>query len=481
MPRGRRRQRNPSGGLDGAEAGLRVSILGTDGEPLPEYAWSGDVVKAVARNLAGGELDFIGVVSNHEFVTSIPDHFEAEEWARKWEGIDNWLAQDVVVESIPLSIAQFTEVANQQSRLTQRLSTTSSSRSVSSVTNRKAPKLGLFSGENERNKEFVGYPQWKYTVRSLLKTRDEETVKECIMSSLRGNAFDVVRYMGDEATSMDILEKLDMFYGVRMEHEIMMKELFAMKQSHQESVVSFATNLEGQINDIRAYHPERMTAEAARGYLRDRLWGGLQRVVKRDMKHWFDDPSVTYEDLLREAIKRETVLKKDGQDGPTLFGKAKMVRPAPDEDEDDESDDEDEQQQPSTTPSSSEVSVKGTSCSKKGVVLKGKPMEGVEDEDRAALVKLAKDLMKVRDTMEAAMVPPPHRIMAPQQDPWRPNRKRGIPLGSGFFGRKQATPEDQCYRCRGFGHFAYQCPTQNLNAKGEGEHGSPPQPQNQEQ
>ena len=443
--RNSRRQQGPVGGLI-------VSVTDLEEESLPDYLWEENVVRALSRTLAAQEPEFLAVVNDHQFIIQPPLGTAMEPMAVKFEGVDSWLGQDVLITTevitperlqrekdkapVPRGNRPVTKNKERSKSPPSRKSSTTSQGSTGG--GKKNPKLGWFSGEVEKGKEYVGYPQWKYSVRQLLKNHNEDDVKEAIIGSLRKSAFDLVRYMDENATVHEVLEKLDTFYGITMDYDSMMSNVFNSRQSSSDTVVGFATHLEGLLNDVRVHYPLRLTPESMREHLRDRLFKGLKGNMRQKLQHWYDDVDVTYEELLKNAIKAEGELSS-ARDG--VSARARMVRPA----EDDEEEKDPEEKEKSKEVRQTEV-------------------KSVSEPKEDKLDKLAKEMESLKTLVAAATARPQYQ-----------------PRGGGFQRTRRApTAEDQCHRCKGYGHFAYQCAT-HLNAKVEGDSGTPPPPQKQDQ
>ena len=439
--RNNRKQRGPEGGL-------RVTVCDFDGDAVPDYLWEVGVIQALSRTLASGEPEFLTIENEFKFVVEPPRGVDITALGEKYTGIDNWLGQEVLIEVVVLTSEEMRKVkmdsidqierGNRKGQAPARKASNTSSGSGSG--SRKTPKLGWFSGEPEKGKEFVGYPQWKYSVRQLLKNHDEDDVKEAIVGSLRKSAFDLVRYMDENATVHEVLEKLDTFYGITLDYDSMMSTVFNSRQSPQETVVGFATHLEGLLNDVRVHYPRRLTPESMREHLRDRLFKGLKAHLRRSLQHWYDDTEVAYEDLLKQAIKAEG--DANAGRGDPQPSRAKMVRPAEDEEEEE--------------PEKEERS-KGKSAEIKGASTK--------DSEESGLAKLVREIEDLKTQVAAAT--------ARSNDQGRNDGQRRIM-------RRTPTAKDQCHRCKGYGHFAYQCATP-LNTKVEEENGTPPPPQKRDQ
>ena len=71
------------------------------------------------------------------------------------------------------------------------------------------PDLPNFSGELPTPKGEVEFDNWIFQVKNLRKTYTDDTIRNGVVSSIRGVANKVVRAMGYEATLVEIIECLD--------------------------------------------------------------------------------------------------------------------------------------------------------------------------------------------------------------------------------------------------------------------------------
>ena len=71
------------------------------------------------------------------------------------------------------------------------------------------------------------------------------------MRSLKGAAADMAQYMGPTASVSNILENLLVIFGTVASFDILMQNFYKITQGGNEKVPSFATRLEGTLNQIR--------------------------------------------------------------------------------------------------------------------------------------------------------------------------------------------------------------------------------------
>ena len=78
----------------------------------------------------------------------------------------------------------------------------------------------------------------------------ESVVWESIVRSLKGAAADMARYMAPTASVSDILQKFMVIFGTVASFDKLMQNLYKVTQVNHEKVSSFATRLEGTLNQI---------------------------------------------------------------------------------------------------------------------------------------------------------------------------------------------------------------------------------------
>ena len=113
------------------------------------------------------------------------------------------------------------------------------------------PKISTFSGDVAPGKTEVSYEQWSHEVQCIKDHYPESVVRESIMRSLKGAAADMACYMGPTASVFEILEKLSVIFGTVTSFDILKQNFYKITQGSNEKVPSFATRLEGTLNQIR--------------------------------------------------------------------------------------------------------------------------------------------------------------------------------------------------------------------------------------
>nr|XP_022314752.1 uncharacterized protein LOC111119164 [Crassostrea virginica] len=95
-------------------------------------------------------------------------------------------------------------------------------------------KLPMFSG-SDTQKGDVSFDVWSYEVRCLKNQHPEYIVLQCVRSSLKGVAREMLIPLGESATVDEILQKLEDFYGNVFTAENIMQSFYS---DHQKEVSS---------------------------------------------------------------------------------------------------------------------------------------------------------------------------------------------------------------------------------------------------
>ena len=165
------------------------------------------------------------------------------------------------------------------------------------------PKLSAFSGE--RAKGEVSFEQWSYELQTLRKTYSDSALREGIQHSLRGAAADTVRNMGPDVPLDTIIKKFTIVYGNVKSFDLLMRDFYHADQGEEESIPSFATQVEGLLSQIRDKFPEKLTPPEEQRLLKDCLFHGCKKSIRDSVKYCFADPCIDYMHFLEECRKAE--------------------------------------------------------------------------------------------------------------------------------------------------------------------------------
>ena len=167
------------------------------------------------------------------------------------------------------------------------------------------PKISTFSGEAAPGKTEVSYEQWSHKVQCVKDHYPESVVHESIMRSLKGAVADMAHYMGPTAGVSDILEKLSVIFSTVSSFDVLMQNFYKIAQV-SEKVPSFATWLEGTLNQIRIKCPGRIADHEVPSHLKDRLFHSVKKHVRDSVRYLYSNPQTTYPKLVVAARRAES-------------------------------------------------------------------------------------------------------------------------------------------------------------------------------
>ena len=105
----------------------------------------------------------------------------------------------------------------------------------------------------------VSFEQWHHKVQCIKDYYPESVIRESIVQLLKGAVADMARYMGPTTSVAYILQKLNTYFGTVALFDILMQNFYKVTQSNHKKVPSFATRLEGTLNQIQLQCPGRIT------------------------------------------------------------------------------------------------------------------------------------------------------------------------------------------------------------------------------
>ena len=139
------------------------------------------------------------------------------------------------------------------------------------------PKLSAFSGE--RAKGEVSFEQWSYELQTLMKTYSDSALRECIQCSLRGAVADTVRNLGTNVPLDTIIKKFTILYGIVKSFDLLMWDFYHADQGEEESIPSFAIQIEGLLSKIWDRFLDKLTHPEEQRLLKDCLFHGYKKHI----------------------------------------------------------------------------------------------------------------------------------------------------------------------------------------------------------
>ena len=117
------------------------------------------------------------------------------------------------------------------------------------------PRINTFNGEAMPGKTEVLFKQWNHEVQCVKDHYPELVVWESIVRSLKGAVADMAQYMGPTTSVSDILHKLTVIFSTVASFNVLMQNFYKVTHGNHEKVPSFATRLDGTLNQIRLKCP----------------------------------------------------------------------------------------------------------------------------------------------------------------------------------------------------------------------------------
>ena len=165
-----------------------------------------------------------------------------------------------------------------------------------------APGLPHFSGTEPTPRDEGTYDQWKYQVKGMQATCPDSAVRSALITSLRGEASELVGFVGFNAPMSVILEAIDKRFGKRATTDRLQQEFFQLQQERGERIQHFASRLERSFRKLQDAFPGRYQEE----HLEERLFHGVNQQTRDSMRFLYSRANTTYDALL-SAIKEAEI------------------------------------------------------------------------------------------------------------------------------------------------------------------------------
>ena len=155
----------------------------------------------------------------------------------------------------------------------------------------------------------VSFEQWNHEVQCVKDHYLESVVWESIVQSLKGAAADMARYMGPTTSVTEILQKLMVIFGTVTPFDVLMQNIYNLTQDNHEKVPSFATRLDGTLNQIQHKCPGRIVDCKVACHLKDWLFHGVHMHIRDSIRYLHSNPETTYSQLMVAARKAESKME----------------------------------------------------------------------------------------------------------------------------------------------------------------------------
>jgi hypothetical protein len=230
-----------------------------------------------------------------------------------------------------------------------------------------------------------------------------------------------------------IVNKMCLTYALVASSDILLHKFFDLKQEKGEKIHSFSIRLEAALDELRTKDPSLAFLETERGGLRERLFYGMKKSLRDSLRYMYKDPTVGYNQLLREARTAET----ESESPPAAKPKSASSKEASATFEPCNNGMVEAQRKMETSLRDLQASLKAIQSQKsKGGSGKVVPAVSTQKADTVSNVRTYKD---------------------PAEKDWRNPSK--------------------CFKCGGYGHIAKDCPSRLNSKRGaqqEGAQNSPP-------
>ena len=87
------------------------------------------------------------------------------------------------------------------------------------------------------------------------------------------------------------------------------KICYKVTQGYHEKVPSFATRLEGTLNQIQLKCPRRIADHEVACHLKDQLFHGVHKHIRDSIRYLHSNPETTYSQLMVAARKAESKME----------------------------------------------------------------------------------------------------------------------------------------------------------------------------
>ena len=111
--------------------------------------------------------------------------------------------------------------------------------------------------------------------------------------------------MGPGASLDTILKKFSIIYGNAKSNDLFMRDFYRADQGKDETVTSFAVQVEGLLSQIRDKFPDQIPLQKEQKLLKDRLFHGNHKSIQDSVKYHHADAKVDYMTFLEECRKAE--------------------------------------------------------------------------------------------------------------------------------------------------------------------------------
>ncbi|XP_060596045.1 trichohyalin-like [Ruditapes philippinarum] len=182
------------------------------------------------------------------------------------------------------------------------------------------PKLIIsqFSGSDPKPRSESSLEEWKREIESIIATKlyKEHVVAQAIRQSLRGQAKKVLINLSPVATLIDIVSRVEDFFGDLSSQQIIFTEFYTAERKPEESVADWGLRLEEilLLASTKRFIPEKDRKEM----LKDKFWRSLYNIDIKYATRTSFESSDSFEVLRRKARAEENEIKVTKQRRQTV-------------------------------------------------------------------------------------------------------------------------------------------------------------------
>ena len=119
----------------------------------------------------------------------------------------------------------------------------------------------------------------------------------------------MARYTGPTTSVTEILQKLMVIFGTVASFDVLMQNFYKVTLGNHEKVPSFATRLEGTLNQVWLRCPGRIMDSKVAWHLKGQLFHGVCKHIRDSIRYLHSNPETTYFQLMVAARKAESKME----------------------------------------------------------------------------------------------------------------------------------------------------------------------------
>ena len=327
---------------------ILMSVTQGRDQPLPRQQFSASVVAGLVKNLLGLNPEEVVVLNDRDVILECGDAVVATEVARALHGSLNWnglgvqskclltrresaeriskdrekgrrrieeleSAHKLIGDELDQRDQKFEQLLlnfGSEVRKVEKLQQQLNPKELSHIKKHSVlcspPDLPFFSGTEPVPRDEGSYAQWLFQVRGAMTSHTEEAVRSAIVTSVRGEAREVVEFVGLRTELKDMLAYIEERFGQTLSTDQLQKDWYQLRQERNEKLNQFAGRLENRYKKLARILPSRYN----RSELKDRLFYGMHQQLRDSTRYVYETTGITYEELLVKAKKVEEEIQE---------------------------------------------------------------------------------------------------------------------------------------------------------------------------